>query len=531
MSPATASPAPGRLALKLIVLLACLLSLILVAFTFVVISLWTRSSVHSAVSETQRFTDTLSRSGRYSMMHAQREALHEIINAVGKQQDIEWVRVFNKEGKITYSTNKEEIGSVLDKNAEACYRCHQAEAPLVKLNGPDRSRTLAAKDGHRILATIEPIYNEPSCSTAACHAHSESQRVLGVLDVAMSLAPTDRLIRERATSLAVFGLGTIVLVCLLVAFSLHRYVGRPVRRLLTGTQKIASGEFAHRIPVSGNDEIAELARSFNHMTESLGKAYAELQALASTLEQRVAQKTEELRSAQLQIARAEKLASLGRMAAGVAHELNNPLTGVLTFAHLVARKMPGDSQELADLRVVIGETNRCARIIRDLLQFARETEPDQKPEDLNEIIRQSLLILQPQALFHDIRVEMRLAENLPLVVMDAGQIRQVLVNILLNAAAAMPEGGELTITTGTGPPGKVVFCIADTGCGISEENLGRIFDPFFTTKDPGKGTGLGLAVSLKLVENHGGTIEAASEAGKGSTFRVVLPIQGTNRKK
>ena len=529
MSLPAENPTPGRLALKLTILLACLLSLILVAFTFTVISLWTRSAVASAVSETERFTDTLSRSGQYSMLHAQREALHEIINAVGKQQDIEWVRVFNKEGKIMYSTNKGEIGSVLDKNAEACYRCHQAEAPLVKLNGPDRSRILNAKDGHRILATIEPLYNEPTCSTAACHAHPESQRVLGVLDVAMSLAPTDRLIRERALILAAFGLGTIALVCLLVAFTLHRYVGRPVRRLLTGTQKIASGEFAHRIPVTGNDEIAELARSFNRMSESLGKAYAELQALASTLEQRVAQKTQELQTAQRQVIRAEKLASLGRMAAGVAHELNNPLTGVLTFAHLVARKVPSDSQEMADLRVIIGETNRCARIIRDLLQFARETEPHQKPEDLNEIIRQTLLILQPQALFHDIRVQMRLADNLPAVVVDAGQIRQVLMNILLNAAEAMPEEGELIIMTAAEPEGKVALSITDNGCGISRENLGKIFDPFFTTKDPGKGTGLGLAVSLKLIESHGGTIEAASEVGKGSTFRVVLPLHGTQK--
>jgi two-component system NtrC family sensor kinase len=157
------------------------------------------------------------------------------------------------------------------------------------------------------------------------------------------------------------------------------------------------------------------------------------------------------------------------MADGVAHELNNPLTGVLTFAHLVARKVPSDSQEMADLRVIIGETNRCARIIRDLLQFARETEPHRKPEDLNEIIRETLSILQPQALFHDIRVQMRLADSLPAVVVDAGQIRQVLMNILLNAAEAMPEGGELIVTTDEEPEGKVYISKLCPQCGRTYE--------------------------------------------------------------
>jgi two-component system, NtrC family, sensor kinase len=518
----------SRLALKVTVLLACLLSLVLLTFTFLVIHIWTRSCVDLATSETERLTDTLNRSCRYSMLHAQRESMHATINAIGKQKDIEWVRIFNKEGKISYSTAPEEVDTVLDKKAEACYLCHQAEAPLVKLSGTDRTRIFTSKNGNRVLATIEPIYNEPSCSTAECHAHPASQSVLGVLDVALSLEPTDRVIRERAVQFAIFGFAAIAAVCLLVAFSLHRFVGTPVRRLVAGTQKIASGQFNYLIPVSGNDEIAELARSFNEMTASLDKAYTELRALTNTLEQRVEQKTQELKSAQMQIVRAEKLASLGRMAAGVAHELNSPLTGVLTFAHLVAKKVPKDSQEAADLQVIITETNRCARIIKDLLQFARETQVDRREEDLNNIVRHTMSILQPQAQFHNVNVHLSLDENLPKVIVDAAQIKQVLMNIVLNAVEAMGQTGDLDIRTGR-EERRAVLTIKDTGCGISQENLGRIFDPFFTTKDPGKGTGLGLAVSLKLIENHGGTIEVTSEVGKGATFRVVLPIQGPGK--
>jgi two-component system NtrC family sensor kinase len=513
----------GRLALKVTILLACLLSLVLLIFTFVVIHIWMRSCADLATTETERLTDTLNRSCRYSMMHAQRESMHAIINAVGKQKDIEWVRIFNKDGEISYSTDEKEVGTVLDKKAEACYLCHQAEAPLKKLDGTDRTRIFTSKSGRRVLATIEPIYNETACSAAECHAHPSTKSVLGVLDVALSLEPTDKVIRERAIQFALFGFAAIGLVCLLVAFSLHRYVGRPVRRLLAGTQKITSGQFNCLIPVSGNDEIAELARSYNDMTGSLDKAYTELRALTNTLEQRVEQKTQELKSAQLQIVRAEKLASLGRMAAGVAHELNSPLTGVLTFAHLVAKKVPKDSQEAADLQVIITETNRCARIIKDLLQFARETQIAQREEDLNGIVRNTMAILQPQAQFHNVNVIQSLDESLPKVVVDAAHIKQVLMNIVLNAVEAMGQKGDLEIRTRR-EGRQVVLTIRDSGCGIPSDNLSRIFDPFFTTKDPGKGTGLGLAVSLKLIENHGGTIDVTSELGKGSTFRVVLPV-------
>lgn len=499
-------PRWSRLGVKLTLLLACLLASTLAAFSYVVIELWKQTASADAVSDTERFSDTIKRSIRHSMMRNEPEAVHEIVNAVGSQKDVEWVRIINKDGKITYSTRKEEIGSVVDKKAEACTSCHQ-NGRRVEAEG--RSRVLTLGDGHRVLATIDPIYNSPSCSTATCHAHDESQQVLGVLDVAVSLQPTDEAIRERERRIGVWGAAAIGLVCLIVALFLQWYVGRPARRLLIGTQRVAERDFRHRIAITGRDEMALLAESFNHMT-------AELRDLTEGLEERV-------RTAQMQIIRAEKLASLGRLAAGVAHELNNPLTGVLTFAHLVANKLPSDSQERADLEVVISETNRCAKIIRDLLQFSRESQADRKPENVNLVVRQMLAILQPQAQFQNIEVRLRLDESLPPIVADSAQLKQVFMNILMNAAEAMGAGGVLTVETSKRDRAAVV-AFADTGCGIPSEILGKIFDPFFTTKEPGKGTGLGLAVSLKLVENHGGTIEVDSTVGTGSTFRVILPL-------
>ncbi|MBI2931273.1 MAG: HAMP domain-containing protein [Planctomycetes bacterium] len=521
---------PSRLGVKLTLSLACALSAILAAFSYGVITLWERSHIDAAVSETERFSDTIKRSAQYSMLHAQTTAVHEIINAVGKQKDVEWVRLFNKEGRITYSTIGAEIDTVLDKRTEACYRCHTAQEPLQKLASSDRSRILESRDGHRVLATIDPIYNAPACSSASCHIHPETQQVLGVLDVAVSLATTDAIIRRRTYTIAGFGFGGIVVVCFLVALFLHNAVTTPVRRLLMATRKISGGDFDTVIPTRGNDEIAHLAASFNGMTQSLRLADTRLHDLNASLERRVDEKTRELKTAQMQIVRAEKLASVGRMAAGVAHELNNPLTGVLTFAHLLARKMPKESQDFADLQVIINETNRCSKIIKDLLQFSREAQSDRKPERINNVIRQTLPLLEHQAEFQNIQIRLELDEALPPIVIDAAQIKQVLMNIIQNAAQAMPNGGALTIAT-SARAGSVAVRISDTGCGIPPENLEKIFDPFFTTKDPGKGTGLGLAVSLRLAENHGGTIDVASEVGKGSTFTIVLPLDGQDPRK
>ncbi len=510
-----------RLALRLTLVLGCLLSVIVVGVAALAIHLGRQSHVEAAVAETERFADTIKRSAEYAMLHAQQDSVREIVNAVGRQRDVRWVRILNKEGRVTYSTRPGEIGTVLDKRTEACYRCHQAEAPLERLDSPDRSRILSTDD-RRVLATIDPIYNQPSCSSAACHFHPSSQRVLGVLDVAISLDERDRLLQGTTYTLVAGALLAVAAVCGLVAFSLHRGVERPVRSLLRGTRRVAEGDFAHRIAAEGQDEIAELASSFNEMTASLQKSRDELTLLAGSLEQRIEEKTRELRDANEHVLRAEKLASLGRMAAGVAHEMNNPLTGILTFAHLLLRKAQEGSQDRKDLEVIVGETNRCARIVKEMLTFARDTPPDKRAGDLNRVVRETVAFLQPQPAFKPITFQMDLDEALPETVFDAAQARQVLVNLLQNAAEAMASGGMITVATRT-LPAAVELSVADTGSGIPRENLGRIFDPFFTTKDPGQGTGLGLAVTMRLVENHGGTIRVESEVGRGSTFRVTLP--------
>jgi two-component system NtrC family sensor kinase len=250
----------------------------------------------------------------------------------------------------------------------------------------------------------------------------------------------------------------------------------------------------------------------------------------------VEKRTQELRVAEAETARTEKLASVGLLAAGIAHELNNPLTGVLTFTSLLRKKMPDGSADAEDLDLVIRETKRCAAIIRRLLDFAREKTPEKKFTDLNQVIEDTARIIERPASFRDVDIALDLDRNLPPVWIDADLIKQVIMNILVNAQHAIEHEGSITVRSRRSPEAKipeqekdpvpmVEISIVDTGCGIPEKNLKRIFDPFFTSKEVGKGTGLGLSVSHGIVRAHGGMIEVDSAVGRGSTFRIYLPLK------
>jgi two-component system NtrC family sensor kinase len=387
-----------------------------------------------------------------------------------------------------------------------------------------------------MLGSMDVIRNELSCYTANCHQHSKSTSVLGVLDIVYSLDDIDRKMRTSAITMAALALGFIVIAALCVGFLVHRLVYVPLRDLETGARRLSTGNLEQTIPVRSEDEFGRLAASFNAMTVALGNSQSELREWGHTLEQKVAKRTQELRIAEAETARTEKLASVGLLAAGIAHELNNPLTGVLTFTTLLRKKMPDGSADAEDLDLVIRETKRCAAIIRRLLDFAREKTPEKRFADLNQVIEDTTRIIERPASFRDIEIAMDLDRNLPPVWVDADLIKQVIMNVLVNAQHAIEHEGNITVRSrrfpepkspepGMAPVPMAEISIIDTGCGIPEKNLKRIFDPFFTSKEVGKGTGLGLSVSHGIVRAHGGVIEVESTVGKGSTFRIYLPLE------
>ncbi len=314
-------------------------------------------------------------------------------------------------------------------------------------------------------------------------------------------------------TLTIFALLTFggLLIATFIAWKLADSVCRPVRNLVKASAIIAQGDFSHTLAVPSEDEIGSLTKSFNLMAQSLRERDEKLKEFTH-----------------LQLTRSEHLASIGRLAAGVAHEINNPLTGVLTFAHMLRKSMPEHSQEHEDVETIITATTRCRDIVQGLLSFSRQNEPKKKRSDLNDILRQAINLIRHQAGLNHIRITEKMDSVLPQLWIDPKQIQEVAVNLIVNAMDAMPSGGELIISSRAyeenGTPGAE-FSVTDTGCGIPPENLEQIFDPFFTTKQEGTGTGLGLAVSYGVVSKHGGQINVSSEVGHGTTFTVRLPLQ------
>jgi two-component system NtrC family sensor kinase len=567
--------------------------------------------------------ETIRTATREDMLENRRDRLRRQIEALGRQPGIQAVRVYNKEGTIVFASDPVEVGRAVDKAAGACFACHAEQRPLERPPTSARVRIFSAPGGGRLLGIIHPIHNEPDCWTAACHAHGRSDKVLGVLDVTVSLAQVDRDLSRTERRMAGFALAAIAAGALILGAFIRRLVLVPVETLAAATRRVAEGDLTATVPVRSGNELGDLARAFNEMTVRLAEA-------------------------QRQLAQSDKLASVGRLAAGVAHEINNPLTGVLTYASFLLSRAGPEQKE--DLEVIVRETKRCREIVRGLLDFARPAPPRRGPTDVNEVARRAARILMNQLALNRVGFVLDLAEGLPELLADANQLQQVVVNLLVNAADAVgEEGGTIRLATRLarlpawghrpirsarcpkgcdlldplvrigglpslrvlrrcqgresafhldptygrfvhraeiaceegvvadfscprcrtslarsgvscgrcGAPvfaletegeGSILWCrrngchwsrwdaaesrgeepvieiaVEDTGRGISSSDLPHVFEPFFTTKGP-RGTGLGLSISWGIVQAHGGTIEVASEEGKGSRFTVRLPV-------
>lgn len=516
--------------------LALTLTAAMFIFTFIVVEHQREELRMATVEHLSNISEVITKSTRYAMLENEPEYVKRIIRDVGKQENIAKVRVWNKDGKIIYSSYAQEVGQLLDRNADGCITCYPFIPPNTPIPKSATPRIFFDAEGRRMIGSMEVLHNEPSCYNDACHEHKKSDPVLGVLDIVYSVDEIDKTMFRHSMAIAGFSIGFIIVVSLLVSGFVSRLVYRPLRDLEDGAKRLSAGNLDKLIPVRGKDEFGKVAESFNSMTVALKNSQEQLQEWARTLEQKVQERTRQLRIAEAETARSEKLASVGLLASGIAHELNNPLTGVLTFSHLLREKMPEGSQDAEDLDLVIRETKRCAAIIRRLLDFAREKKPEMKFTDLNQVVDNTVRMVKQPATLENIDLVVELDDKLPPIWIDANLIEQVILNILVNAQHSIENGGRISVrtrivnpqTTAAGDAMLVPMAeieIADSGCGISEKNLQRIFDPFFTTKEVGKGTGLGLSVSHGIVKAHGGSIEVESKVGSGSTFRVFLPLR------
>ncbi|MDD5030560.1 MAG: ATP-binding protein [Rhodoferax sp.] len=482
-------------------------------------------------SHVTQIADVVVASTRYAMLLNKRDIAAKIIEDIGQQSGIEHLRVISKDGTIVHSNLKSEVGSSIRQQDEPCVRCHQTAQPLKQVSDDKRWNISDGKVGHRVLTSMHAIRNEPTCASASCHEHPQSQSVLGIVDIAYSLKDIDQSTKDHTYDVVGMAFVFILLLSGGVGYFLQRLIYLPLKDLESGAIKVSAGQLDQTIPVRSADEFGRVADSFNHMTAALNQSRSELNELIQGLECKVQERTKELLEARAEVAQGEKLASIGVLAAGIAHELNNPLTGVLTFTSLLRKKAPDGSDDAADLDLVIGETKRCASIIRRLLDFAREKVPVRGFFNLNQVIEDTVRFVERPASLHQIDIRCDLDSALPPVWGDADLLKQVIMNLLVNAQQAIVASGEITVqshvraaTDATDAIPFIEVAVSDTGCGIPQANLQRIFDPFFTSKEVGKGTGLGLSVSYGIVKAHGGKITVESVVGAGTTFRVELPL-------
>jgi len=516
---------------KLVILLVALMAVVFAVLGYVSIRLQRQQLEQSTLASAERVSDVIKQSASYYMLRNQRDGLYHTILDIANEPGMVRIRIFNKEGRISFSSDTAEIDTFVDKRAEACYGCHSQTAPLARLNRPDRFRTYRLASGRRVLGIINPIENSPQCSSASCHVHPASVKVLGVLDTDLSLAAADASIAAGTRRMLFYTLLAIAIISSLSVAFVWRVVNRPLRTLEDGTERLAAGELGYQLDVRSRDEIADLARSFNTMSSQLKDAREEITDWGRTLEERVDQKTQELHRAHEQMLHVEKMASIGKLAAIVAHEINNPLAGILTYAKLLKKQFARENNKkydeaVASLDLIESESRRCGEIIKNLLTFSRAASMNHEPADLNAVVERCVRLVQHQLDLQNIRLHLDLAGDLPPLPCDPNQIEQVILALVMNAIGAMPKGGNLSLCSRkVDTRSQVQIEVKDDGTGIAPELMAQMFEPFFTTKDRGHGLGLGLAISRMIVERHQGRIDVKSRPGRGTRFTITLPLE------
>jgi two-component system, NtrC family, sensor kinase len=488
--------------------------------------------VNEAVKDAASYSELIRKSIRYSMLTYNREAVQRTIEELTSVKDVKRIRLFDSKGRIYYSSKQADIGKQVDRSAPACVGCHaDPENPSGTLTNENRWTTAVGKEGYTALVFVDPIYNEPSCSSAACHVHSPGRRVLGILESDFSLAAVDREIRAQTIHTTVYAFAFMGTISLILYAILRKFVLKPVTSLSSAMGTVAQGDLERRVTASSDDEIGRLVHTFNDMTAELKTARERMEAWTESLEREVAKKTDALRRSQDRLVQAEKLAALGRMTADVAHEIRNPLTAIGGFARRLQKSLSGE-KERERAEVIVAEVDRLEKILRDVLTFSRDARFHLEKRQVGELLHEVVNLHEPACSEQSVSVEIALERDLPPVLMDKDQVRQALANLITNALDAMPNGGSLQITAGAESLNDVRYVflrVSDSGKGIDEDKLKLIFEPFFSTKEIGHGTGLGLSITRKIVEEHGGFVRAESVGGEGSIFSLYFPQPAEER--
>lgn len=458
-----------------------------------------RQAVENTKNQAKLLTKTLTNIIRIDMEGRCQKDVMKVLRMMGQFHDIETIRIFNSDGIIMHSARTSEIGKEVE------------ELVLNVFQSPDRSKPFRSEErGHRSFCMVEVMYNEPTCHTC----HDPQKEIVGVLEVCLSMARTEEQVTQNGRFMLGSTMVTVLIVTTAISLLLTGMVLRPIRGLVKTMHQAEEGHLAARVAVLQDDELGTLGRSYNSMISRLEGASREVDRLHRE-----------------QMMRAERLASIGEMAAGVAHEIKNPLAGLAGATQILAGSFGADDSRFPVVQEMLKLTGRLDKTIRDLLSFARESEPSWRVANPNDLVEETLFFVGREDAEARDSVVAVLDPAMPDVPVDPQQLQQVLLNLVINARQATGSGGKVVVRTSALPSQEdprlavggpwVEIAVADDGPGIPPERMEDIFKPFFTTKT--QGTGLGLPISRKIVEAHGGILKAESREGAGATFYVWLP--------
>lgn len=525
-------PGYGSLGFRLLPPLSVTIALVLTVYASLSFDATRQQVRQQMYREAQRASALIQGATLNGMLLNRFDEVQIIVDRMVESPDLAALRLYDKVGEVVISADRAEIGTTVALDAQPCLACHRENEPLTGADF-EEVRLPGEHVDEGALRYLTVIRNQPGCSSVACHGSPAEEPVLGILDFEVSMAALEENIDAARTRLVWTTVVLLLVVVLVTTEFFRRVVLRPVDVLRRATESIAAGQLDTRIQISGDHELAQLGSSFNQMAGDLELARAQLQQWSRSLEDKVREKSEELRHAEQHVQQTEKMASLGRLCATVAHEINNPLSGMLTYARLGERTLAGQGltepqreQLSRHLQLIQKECTRCGDIVKNLLLFARRRGAEMVETDVNTVVDRSLTLVRHHLEMADVALVHQPLDGDPKLIVDGGQLQQCLVDLFVNAAEAMNsgghQGGQLRVMV-SGDRHEVRIEVGDTGGGIAPDVLPHVFEPFFSTKGDASGVGLGLAVVYGIVRRHGGDISVASELGVGTTFQIRLP--------
>lgn len=476
----------------------------------------------------------------YSMLENDKGMLQRTLDIISTMSGIDQVNMYDERNNLAYTSL---MSGDYEKNGNPnCKSCHTDLDDLFPetiksyhiVGDTSNCGVLGTEGSKRQLLIRTPILNEPSCSAAACHAHSDGDKVLGSLVIKLPLDEIDSFVDTSSTEFLVIAtVITFLLVSFLVIFTRKR-IKDPLMDILAASEAVSRGDNSIRIDIKPEllDDMRKVSLAFNNMLDNIDKATNELQNWSHQLEYKVQKKSEELSEAQNELIHVERIASLGKLSSSVAHEINNPLSGILVYSKLVYKQISSDDFKhpkkealMKHLKYIEGETKRCGDIVKGLLDFSRKDQDDFVEFNVHDIITSTCRLIDHSIKIADIKMRIELNAANDIAFCNPNQIKQACFAILVNATEAIHEQGDIIIKTENTDDESINISISDTGIGITPHDMSHIFEPFYTTKRETSGTGLGLSIVHGIIENHKGKIEVESEPGKGTTVKIRLPLK------